>query len=419
MEKIYFCIDLKSFFASVECVERNLDPFVANLVVADPARGNGAICLAISPAMKILGVRNRCRIYEIPKNINYIVASPRMKMYMEYSSMIYEIYLKYISKDDIHVYSIDEAFLDVTNYLNLYKNDYRELCNKITKDIFDTTGITASAGIGTNLYLAKIALDIIAKRSEDYVGFLNEDLYKKELWYHEPLIDFWQIGRGIQKRLNNMGIKNMYGISICPEYKLYKEFGVNAKFLIEHSNGIESCTIREIKNYKPKSNSLSFSQILFEDYPYEKAKLILKEMVDVGSLELVNRGLCTDTIHLYVGYSKDKIKSSSSSLKLIETTNIYSILVDYFLNLYEKIVDRNTSIRKIGIAFLNIEKKRVEQLDLFSNYERINQEEKLETIINGIKRKHGKNSILRGINLEEGATARARNKMIGGHKSGE
>lgn len=419
MEKIYFCIDLKSFFASVECVERNLDPFVANLVVADPARGNGAICLAISPAMKILGVRNRCRIYEIPKNINYIVASPRMKMYMEYSSMIYEIYLKYISKDDIHVYSIDEAFLDVTNYLNLYKNDYRELCNKITKDIFDTTGITASAGIGTNLYLAKIALDIIAKRSEDYVGFLNEDLYKKELWYHEPLIDFWQIGRGIQKRLNNMGIKNMYGISICPEYKLYKEFGVNAKFLIEHSNGIESCTIREIKNYKPKSNSLSFSQILFKDYPYEKAKLILKEMVDVGSLELVNRGLCTDTIHLYVGYSKDKIKSSSSSLKLIETTNIYSILVDYFLNLYEKIVDRNTSIRKIGIAFLNIEKKRVEQLDLFSNYERINQEEKLETIINGIKRKHGKNSILRGINLEEGATARARNKMIGGHKSGE
>ncbi len=419
MEKIYFCIDLKSFFASVECVERGLDPFAANLVVADPSRGNGAICLAVSPAMKKIGVKNRCRIFEIPKNVKYIVASPRMKVYMEYSARIYEIYLKYISKDDVHVYSIDEAFLDVTNYLNLYKIDYRELCNRITKDIFDTTGITASAGIGTNLYLAKIALDIIAKRSEDYVGFLNEELYKKELWYHEPLIDFWQIGRGIEKRLNNMGIKNMYGISICPEYKLYKEFGVNAKFLIDHSNGIEFCTIKEIKNYKPKSNSLSFSQILFEDYPYEKAKLILKEMVDVGSLELVNRGLCTDTIHLYVGYSKDKIKSSSSSVKLIETTNVYSILLDYFLNLYEKIVDRNTSIRKIGIAFLNIEKKRVEQLDLFSNYERINQEEKLEVIINGIKRKHGKNSILRGINLEEGATARARNKMIGGHKSGE
>ena len=419
MEKIYFCIDLKSFFASVECVERKLDPFAANLVVADPSRGNGAICLAVSSAMKKLGVRNRCRVYEIPKNISYIVASPRMKVYMEYSSKMYSIYLKYVHKDDVHVYSIDEAFLDVTNYLNLYKNDYINLCKMITDTIFKETGITASAGIGTNMYLSKIALDIIAKRTKDNVGFLNEELYKKELWYHEPLSDFWQIGRGIQKRLNNMGINNMYDISNCEEYKLYKEFGINAKSLIDHSNGIEKCTIKEIKEYKPKSNSLSFSQILFEDYNYNKAKLIVKEMVDIGSLELVRRDLVTDSIYLYIGYSKDKIKSSKGTLKMIETTNVYSIMLEYFLDLYEKIVNKEILIRKIGIAFLNIGNKKFEQLDLFSNQIEIEEEQKIEKIINNIKIKHGKNAILRGINLEEGATSKIRNKLIGGHKSGE
>lgn len=419
MEKIYFCIDLKSFYASVECVDRNLDPFKTNLVVADPSRGNGAICLAVSPAMKKLGVKNRCRIYEIPKNIKYIVATPRMKKYMDYSSKIYEIYLKYVSKDDIHVYSIDEAFLDVTNYLNLYNVTYEELCIMIIKDILNSTSITASAGMGTNLYLAKVALDIMAKRSNTNIGFLNEELYKKELWYHKPLEDFWQIGKGISNRLKKLGIETMYEISICPEHILYKEFGVNAKFMIDHSIGVEPCTIKDIKSYKPKSKSISFSQILFEDYSYEKAKLILKEMIDTGSLELVNKGVCTDTIHLYIGYSKDKIKSSSSSKKLLEPTNIYSILLDSFLNLYEKITDKKTSIRKIGVAFLNIETKKSEQLNLFSNYEKEKEEEQLEVTINKIKNKHGKNSILRGISLEDGATAKQRNKMIGGHKSGE
>lgn len=419
MEKIYFCIDLKSFYASVECVDRNLDPFKTNLVVADPSRGNGAICLAVSPAMKKLGVKNRCRIYEIPKNIKYIVATPRMKKYMDYSSKIYEIYLKYVSKEDIHVYSIDEAFLDVTNYLNLYNITYEELCIMITKDILNSTGITASAGIGTNLYLAKVALDIMAKRSSTNIGFLDEELYKKELWYHKPLKDFWQIGSGISNRLKNLGIETMYEISVCPEHILYKEFGVNAKFMIDHSIGKESCTIKDIKSYKPKSKSLSFSQILFEDYSYEKAKLILKEMIDNGSLELINKGVCTDTIHLHIGYSKDKIKSSSGSQKLIKQTNIYSILLNDFLNLYERITDKNIPIRKIEIAFSNIETKKREQLNLFSNYDKEKEEEQLEVTINEIKNKHGKNSILRGISLEDGATAKQRNKMIGGHKSGE
>lgn len=419
MDKIYFCIDLKCFFASVECVERKLDPFKSNLVVADPSRGNGAICLAISPAMKKLGIKNRCRIYVIPKNVKYIVATPRMKVYMEYAAKIYSIYLKYISKDDIHVYSIDEAFLDVTNYLKLYNMNYTDLCKKITDDIFSETGITASAGIGTNLYLTKIALDIMAKKSPTNMGFLNEELYKKELWYHEPLSDFWQIGRGIEKRLNNMNINNMYDISHFEEYRLYKEFGINAKLLIDHSNGIEPCTIKEIKAYKPKSNSLSFSQILFKDYTYDKAKIIVKEMVDIGSLELVKRDLVTDTINLYIGYSKDVIKSSNGSLKMIETTNVYSIIVDYYLELYKKITNKEYSIRRIGISFSNIRNKRVEQLDLFSNQEKINDEKRLESIMNDIKSKHGKNSILRGISLEEGATTMIRNKLIGGHKSGE
>lgn len=419
MDKIYFCIDLKCFFASVECVERKLDPFKSNLVVADPSRGNGAICLAISPAMKKLGIKNRCRIYVIPKNVKYIVATPRMKLYMEYAAKIYSIYLKYISKDDIHVYSIDEAFLDVTNYLKLYNMNYTDLCKKITDDIFSETGITASAGIGTNLYLTKIALDIMAKKSPTNMGFLNEELYKKELWYHEPLSDFWQIGRGIEKRLNNMNINNMYDISHFEEYRLYKEFGINAKLLIDHSNGIEPCTIKEIKAYKPKSNSLSFSQILFKDYTYDKAKIIVKEMVDIGSLELVKRDLVTDTINLYIGYSKDVIKSSNGSLKMIETTNVYSILVDYYLELFKKITNKEYSIRRIGISFSNIRNKRVEQLDLFSNQEKINDEKRLESIMNDIKSKHGKNSILRGISLEEGATTMIRNKLIGGHKSGE
>ena len=315
MQKIYMCIDLKTFYASVECVERGLDPFNTNLVVADSTRGKGTICLAVSPKMKMLGVKNRCRIFEIPPTIKYITAMPRMKKYIEYSANIYAIYLKYFSKDDIHVYSIDEAFMDATAYLNLYQLSPIELAKKIIKDIYKTYGITATAGIGTNMYLAKIALDITAKHNPNNIGYLDEEKYKKELWHHRPLTDFWQIGKGIDRRLNKMRILDMYDIAHADPKSLYKEFGVNAEFLIDHSWGKESCTIADIKAYKPKNNSISNSQILFEDYSYVKARLVLKEMVELMSLRLIENNLVTDTVGLYIGYSKDVIKATRRNKK--------------------------------------------------------------------------------------------------------
>ena len=286
MNRYYLCIDLKTFYESVECVERGLDPFNTNLVVADPDRGRGTICLAVSPKMKMLGVKNRCRVFEIPPNIKYIMATPRMKKYIEYSANIYGIYLKYFSKDDIHVYSIDEAFMDVTNYLKLYKVNAIELAKTIIKDIFKTYGITATAGVGTNMYLAKIALDITAKHSSTNIGYLDEEKYKKELWHHKPLSDFWQIGKGIERRLNKLRLFDMYDIATTDKKRLYKEFGINAEYLIDHSFGKESCTIADIKKYKPKTNSITNSQVLFEDYSFDKARLVLKEMVEIRKLEI-------------------------------------------------------------------------------------------------------------------------------------
>lgn len=419
VNNFYLCIDLKTFYASVECVERKLDPFKTNLVVADPSRGNGAFCLAITPAMKNLGIKNRCRIFEIPKKVKYIVAIPRMKLYMQYSAKIYSIYLNYIAKEDIHIYSIDEAFLDVTQYLKLYKMSAKELGIKIIKDIYQQTGITATVGIGTNMFLAKIALDIIAKKDSSNIGFLDENLFKEKLWYHEPLDDFWQIGRGIANRLNKMDIKNMHDIAQYDKAKLYKEFGINAELIIDHASGIEPCTIKEIKEYKPKSNSVSFSQILFKDYTCEKARLVLKEMVDLGSLDLVNKELVTNSVHLFVGYSKDIIKPSSGTIRMIETTNVYSTILRYFLDLFDNITVKDVSIRRIGITFLNVRKQIYEQLDLFTDQSLVEQERKMEFTMNHIKQRHGKNAILRGINLEEGATTIKRNQLIGGHNSGE
>ncbi len=415
MKPTYLCIDLKTFYASVECVERGLNPFNTNLVVADPSRGNGAICLAISPAMKMLGAKNRCRIYEIPKNIKYIIALPRMQKYIEYSANIYAIYLKYVSKEDIHVYSIDEAFLDVTHYLQLYKTDSTGLAKKIMKDIFNTYGITATCGIGTNMYLAKIALDIISKHSQTNIGWLDEDKYKQELWHHKPLSDFWQIGKGIEKRLNKRGIFDMYGIAHANPKTLFKEFGVNAQFLIDHANGIEPCTIADIKAYKPKTSSISSSQVLFKDYDYEKSKLILKEMIELLSQQLVEKNLQTDCIKLYIGYSKDIIQPSGGSRRLKYYTSIYSKLVFEYMRLFEQTTNKLVPIRRIGISFERLQEDNNEQLNLFESIENNTKKKKLEKSIIEIKSKMGKNSILRGINLEEGANTIKRNKLIGGH----
>ena len=419
MQKAYLCIDLKTFYASVECVERGLDPFNTNLVVADPNRGKGTICLAVSPKMKMLGVKNRCRIYEIPPTIKYIVAIPRMKKYIEYSANIYAIYLKYFAKEDIHVYSIDEAFMDATKYLKMYQLTPMELAKKIMKDIYTNYKITATAGIGTNMYLAKIALDITAKHNANNIGILDEETYKKKLWHHKPLTDFWQIGKGIERRLQKMRIFDMYDIAHTEPKKLYKEFGVNAEYLIDHSWGKESCTIADIKAYKPKMNSISNSQVLFEDYSFTKARLVLKEMVELGSLRLIENRLVTDTVQLYIGYSKDVIKASGGTKKLNNYTNVYSELLKAFLNIYDKTTNTDFPIRRIGINFVNVIETENVQLSLFTDQEKMEKERKLELTMSNIKNKMGRNTIIRGMDLEEGATTRLRNQLIGGHNGGE
>lgn len=419
MDKYYLCIDLKSFYASVECVSRGLDPLKTNLVVADPSRGNGAICLAITPPMKALGIHNRCRIFEIPKGVKYITALPRMKLYMEESVRIYEIYLKYVSKEDIHVYSIDECFLDVTRYLSLYQMNVKELAKVIIDDILKTTHITATAGIGTNMFLAKVALDITAKHATDNIGYLDEEVFKNTLWHHKPITDIWNISSGIANRLKKYGIDDLYGITQIDESILYKEFGVNAEFLIDHAKGIEPCTIEEIHNYKSKSNSLSTQQILFEDYKYEDALLVLKEMADIISLELVEKGLVASSISLYVGYSKDLIKATGGTKKINGYTQSRKVIMDAFVNLFNKTTNPNYLIRRIGVGLNNVVSEEFASIDLFSDQDELDKEKRVQEAIIDIKNKYGKNSILKANDLAPKATTRKRNKLIGGHNSGE
>lgn len=415
--KIYLCIDLKSFYASVECVERGLDPFEVNLVVADPDRGGGAITLAATPAIKKLGVPSRGRIYEIPGEIEYIIAKPRMHLYMEYSAKIYSIFLKHIASEDIHVYSIDEAFLDITLYLELYKMTPKQLAKKILNDIYDETGITATVGIGTNLFLTKVALDITAKHTPDNMGFLNEELFRQQLWHHSPLTDIWMIGAGTANHLARLGITDLYGITQFPEYILYREFGINAEILIDHAWGKETVELKDIKAYHPKANSVSNSQILFEDYNYKDAFLILKEMVDSNVLTLTEKHLVSDHISLFIGYSKDKRKSSRGSTKITNRTNSYRILMEEFRLLYQKIVDPNYPIRHIGISFGNVRDEIYEQYDLFADVEEIEKERKLQQTLVDIRNKFGKNAVLKGMNYLDKGTARYRNTTIGGHKA--
>lgn len=417
MSKVYMCIDLKTFFASVECVERGLDPFQTDLVVADPSRGKGALCLAVSPSLKAKGVKNRCRIFDIPRYHHYITALPRMSLYMEYSAKIYSIYLKYVSQDDIHVYSIDEVFLDVTPYLNLYQMSVKQLANTILDDVFETTGITATVGIGTNLYLAKIALDITAKHVKDNIGILTQKMYLQTLWHHTPLTDFWQVGRGTTNRLAKYGIKDMYDIAHCDEKILYKEFGVNAEYLIDHAWGREPTTIADIKRYKPTHQSISNGQVLFDDYAYDDALLILKEMVELKVLDLVDLHVVTNHISLYVGYSKNVIKATGGSRKIGVRTNSYSILLNEFIQLFKTTTNPYYKIKRMTITFGNIVDEIYESYDLFTDYEVLEKEKRLQLTLIDIKSKYGKNAVLKGMNLQEKATTRQRNKLIGGHNA--
>lgn len=417
--RIYVCIDLKSFYASVECVERKLDPMTTNLVVADPERSEKTICLAVSPSMKALGLPGRCRVFQIPANIDYIMAPPRMQLYIEYSAEIYGVYLKYIAKEDIHVYSIDEVFMDVTDYLDMYQMSAKELSIKIMEDVKNTTGITATCGIGTNLYLAKIALDITAKHVKDNIGILDEESYKKTLWNHKPLTDFWRVGTGIANRLEHMGIFTMRQIAEADEKMLYKLFGIDAELLIDHAWGRETTTMADIKAYKPKTNSISSGQVLECDYNYEEGKLIVKEMADLLCLELVDKGLVTDSITLHVGYSNlVEIKAANGTTTMTVITSSAKQIIDYTVKLYERIVDKYTPIRRVTLTYNNVVDETYKQYDLFTEPAEMEKEYKMQKAMLDIKDKFGKNAILKGMNLQSGATTMKRNKQIGGHRSG-
>lgn len=415
MEKYYLCIDLKSFFASVECAERGLDPFTTNLVVADERRGRGAICLAASPGIRARGVKNRGRIFEIPKDIDYIIAKPRMNLYIEYSANIYEIYLKFISKDDIHIYSIDECFFDITNYLELYNKTPKELALMIMDEVYKKTKIRATAGIGTNLFLAKVALDITAKNADDFIGYLDEDLFKEKIWHHKPITDIWNVGSGIAKRLEKFGVYDLYGVSQMEERLLYREFGVNAEYLIDHSKGIEPCTIYDIKHYETKTTSISNGQILFEDYNYSDARLVLKEMVDMLTLDLVDKNLVTNSITLRIGYSDSTNKTTGGTIKINNYTNSQKKLTECFLDYFDKTTHKNAPIRKINIGFNNLVIEEYVNLDFFSDFLMNDKERSKQKAIIDIKKKYGKNAILKGMNYKEKATGKKRNTLVGGH----
>ena len=449
----YICIDLKSFYASVECVERGLDPMTTNLVVADPTRTDKTICLAITPAMKALGIKNRCRVFEIPKGVDYIMAPPRMQLYLDYSRTIYEIYLQYFSEEDIHIYSVDEVFIDVTNYTKLYHLDSEEALtmdsDEITERLYDRDdldeedkqiaknllgakrigmmlmdeilaqlGIMATCGVGTNLYLAKIALDITAKHAEDRVGVLCEDMFKENLWRHKPLTDFWGIGPGTAGRFAKYGITTMEEIAKADEDLLYNIFGINAEILIDHAWGEEPVQISDIKKYRPKASGISHSQILPEDYNFEDALIVTKEMTDVLCLELVEQNLVTKSINLTINYSRIyNEKPVNVSFKLQEPSNSYLMLSKEIETVYRNKVNPNVPIRRIGIAFNKVEREQFRQYDLFTDPEEADRERKIQEAAIKIKKRYGKNALLRGTDLQENATMKERNEQIGGHKA--
>ena len=423
-EEIYLCIDLKSFFASVECAERGLDPMTTNLVVADPDRSTGTICLAVTPAMKALGVRNRCRVYEIPKNIKYIMAPPRMQKYIDYAANIYGIYLRYISRDDIFVYSIDEAFINIAPYLKKYSMNAHEFAVFLMNKISSELGIRASAGIGTNLYLTKIALDVTAKHSPDSIGYLDEELYRKTLWDHRPLTDFWRIGEGTARRLAKHGIYTMRQIALMDEDVLYREFGIDAELLIDHAWGIEPTTIADIKAYRPKTTSLTSGQVLMRDYTFSEGRLILREMMDLLALDMVSKNVVTASVSLWVGYTaRANIPPARGSAALDIRTNSDKLLIPAVTRIYEHIVDPSVPVRRISISVndLTEDDPAGAQLSLIPTPAldaELSKSRKIQEAVLGLKHRYGADAVLKGMNFEPAATTRERNHQIGGHKSG-
>ena len=391
-----------------------------NLVVADPERSENTICLAVSPSMKALGVKNRCRIKDIPSHIKHIVAQPRMQLYIDYAAEIYAVFLKYIAPEDIHVYSIDESFLDVTNYLKMYGMSAKELAARIIKDVKDTVGTICTCGIGTNLYLAKIALDIKAKHAVDFIGVLDEESYRAELWEHRPITDFWQIGEGKATRLRNRGITSMHDVAMASEDLLYNMFGIDAELLIDHAWGRESTTIADIKAYRSKSKSLSSGQVLMRDYKYHEGEIIAKEMMDQLCLDMAAKKLATDSVSLYVGYAYTQgVPGAGGTAKLATETNLASMLVPAIETLYRRIVDPRFVIRRVCLSCNNVvEDIGVLQLNMFEDATKQLRDKAIQETMIGIRARYGKNSILKGVNFDPAATGRERNLQIGGHRSG-
>ena len=418
-ERTYLCIDGKCFYASIECAERGLNPFETNLVVADPSRGKNALCLAISPHMKSLGVHNRCRLSDIPSNIKYEIALPRMQLYVDYCADIYALYLNYIAPEDIHVYSIDEAFLDITNYLHIYKMSAKEFVKRLMNEIADKLHIPTSAGVGTNLCLAKIALDLTAKKAKDHIGYLTEELFREQLWDHQPITDFWGIAKGKAQRLSRYGIFTMRGIAEADQSLLYKAFGVDAELMIDHAWGRETCLMSDIKKYRSKSHSVSFSQILPRDYDYDEAAVVMGEMAIHGCLELYKRHVITSKLWISVGYSRyETYPPAQASIKLSCATQLASIIEPTVKAKFREIVARGVPIRNLAISFCDTRDEGCEGYDLFTDWAAVDKEKAAERTVLEIRDKFGKNAVLRGVNLNKVGTQRERNGFIGGHRAG-
>lgn len=420
--RTYLCIDLKSFYASVECAERGLDPMTTNLVVADPNRSEKTICLAVSPSMKALGVKNRCRVFEIPKGIEYITAPPRMKKYIDYAAKIYGVYLKYISKDDMHVYSIDEVFIDVTEYLGYYRLSPKEMAIMLMTKVFETVGVRAACGIGTNLYLCKIALDITAKHSADFIGTLDEESYRQTLWEHRPLTDFWRIGRGTEKKLNEHGLFTMRDVAQANEETLYRIFGVDAELLIDHAWGREPTTIADIKAYKPKTSCISSGQVLMRDYTRDEGRLIIREMLDLICLDMVEKNIAAHSVTLQIGYSNAlHAAPAKGTVSFNPETSSDKIIIPQAVELYNRITDKDKLIKRINITCGNtVPDVGDRQMSFFdTDPEYYEKSKNLQKAIIAVRKKFGKNSMIKGMNLEAAGTTMERNLQIGGHKSGE
>lgn len=416
--RTYLAIDLKSFYASVECADRGLDPFTTNLVVADPTRSPNTICLAITPAMKAQGVRNRCRIRDIPRGMEYVIAMPRMHRYMEVSAKVYAIYLRYVSPDDAWPYSVDEAFLDVTHYLRLYDMDARTLAKRIMADVRQETGVAATAGIGTNLFLCKVALDLMAKHADDGIGMLDEASFRHEAWFHHPLTDIWGIGPGISRRLARMGAHDLAGVCALEPARLHAEFGKNAEWLIDHAWGLEPATIADCRGYVPKGQSLSNGQVLMRDYTTGEARVVLREMVWQSCLDLREKGLACGSVGVWVGYSgADELLlgHGGGSRRLWHKTAASHEIEGVILEIYDATVARGAAIRRIGIALGDVVPARAAQPTLFDDEEADGREGRLADAVTGAKRRFGPNAVISGTSLLPGANALERNLQIGGH----